>query len=130
MKQLGHIFLIDDDPVQLEVATRLLGKLVQTTRVERFSEPDIALEILQSRKTAADELPDIILLDLNMPVMSGWEFLERFAQYRLQITKPISVYILSSSQDPSDLDRAREFPFLKGYLSKPLTRDALIQLGI
>lgn len=130
MKHLGHVFLVDDDPVQLEVAERLLRKLVHTTRIERFSEADLALEELRLRQAEEAELPDLILLDLNMPVMSGWEFLNLFTLLRSHLSKPISLYILSSSQDQADLDRARLFPFLKGYLIKPLSRETLLSLEI
>lgn len=130
VKYLGHIFLVDDDPVQLEVADRLLRRLVHTTRIERFSEPDLALEELHRRLAAPAELPDLILLDLNMPVMNGWEFLTRFAQLRPYLPKAVSLYILSSSQDQADLDRARLFPFLKGYLIKPLSQEVLLSLEI
>ena len=69
------------------------------------------------------ELPDVILLDLNMPVMDGWEFLEEFI--KIESDKPITIYIVSSSIDPGDINKAKSYDNVSNYIVKPITIEAL-----
>ena len=77
------------------------------------------------KKTLADhqQLPDIILLDLNMPVMDGWQFLDEFKH--IDFGKKITVYIVSSSIDPLDHEKARQYGEVSSFLVKPITRNEL-----
>jgi CheY-like chemotaxis protein len=68
-------------------------------------------------------LPDVILLDLNMPTLDGWQFLEAFEL--LQIKKKIAIFILSSSIDPADVELTKKYEFVKNYLMKPITTSKL-----
>ena len=76
----------------------------------------------QIMETATDEdkLPDIIFLDLNMPVMDGWEFLNEFIKIKNSLHKKITLYVVSSSIDPRDLERAKSFNLVTDYLIKPI----------
>jgi CheY-like chemotaxis protein len=67
-----------------------------------------------------DKLPEIIFLDLNMPVMDGWEFLGEFVKIKNNFDKKISLYVVSSSIDPRDLERAKSFNLVTDYLIKPI----------
>jgi len=67
-----------------------------------------------------EKLPDIIFLDLNMPVMDGWEFLGEFIKIKNQFDKKITLYVVSSSIDPRDLERAKSFNLVTDYLIKPI----------
>ncbi len=66
-----------------------------------------------------DKLPDVIFLDLNMPVMDGWEFLGKFFKIKNSFNKKITLYVVSSSIDPRDLERAKSFHMVTDYLIKP-----------
>jgi CheY-like chemotaxis protein len=70
-----------------------------------------------------NNLPEVILLDLNMPVMDGWEFFEIFAQKFPEFAKKTKIFILSSSINPKDQERALKHPNIAAFLSKPLDED-------
>jgi len=68
----------------------------------------------------AENIPEIIFLDLNMPVMDGWEFLERFTKIKNKLGKVITLYVVSSSINPLDVDRAKSLTSVHDYLIKPV----------
>jgi CheY-like chemotaxis protein len=75
-----------------------------------------------------NESTSIILLDLNMPIMSGWEFLERFEELDEIIKKQVKIYILSSSVDPRDKERAGKNKDVEDYIVKPLTKEIVLEI--
>jgi CheY-like chemotaxis protein len=70
-------------------------------------------------------IPEIIFLDLNMPVMDGWEFLDNFTKIKNKLGKIITLYIVSSSINPVDIERAKKINMVKDYLIKPVTIEDL-----
>lgn len=66
------------------------------------------------------EIPELILLDLNMPIMDGWEFLQEFTKLRPKIARPIELYVVSSSINPTDMERARAIQEVSDYIVKPI----------
>lgn len=100
-----------------------LGALADIITI--YDSPRGAIDYLLLHKTAMEHLPDIILLDIYMPEMDGWEFIQEFQKIRDQLTKNIEIHIISSSNHPKDLDRAKTFPEVKAYLQKPVTLEAL-----
>ena len=117
------ILSIEDDSV-----TQMLNKieLEDAQFCERLDEAwngEVALNYFEALSKAEDGLlnvPEIILLDLNMPIMDGWEFLEIFQSKYPQFAKKTKVFILSSSINPNDKERARSESLVYGFLSKPL----------
>ena len=71
--------------------------------------------------TSPDQFPDFIFLDINMPIMDGWEFLDEFEKLPLAILKNCSVYLLTSSIDENDIEKSKEHKTVKEFISKPLT---------
>ncbi|MGB3780122.1 MAG: response regulator [Tunicatimonas sp.] len=113
------IFLIDDNTIDLLISRKLLLKHDSELTVIEFSKAQEAIVALQDTQEA---LPDLVLLDLNMPGMNGWEFLEA--------VKPLSrsperVFILTSSLDERDKAMAAEYPSVKGYITKPLNTESI-----
>nr|WP_321222116.1 response regulator [uncultured Psychroserpens sp.] len=79
----------------------------------------MAINNLKPIMLAGENLPDIILLDINMPIMDGWQFLDEFV--KIESHKLITIYIVSSSIDPQDIKRAKKYQNISNYIVKPIT---------
>lgn len=125
MKDLKNILLIDDD-----VATNYFNEMVINTLDSKIK-VDIAISGLEALNYITDmehHKRGLIFLDLNMPKLNGWEFLERYNSFSEKIKNRFNIYILSSSTNNDDKDFALNHLDVKGYLNKPLTEDQLQQV--
>jgi CheY-like chemotaxis protein len=115
------ILLVDDDP-QFHFITE---KRLQAERISKdyrgYLDPAKALKDLMNKYFRSETLPEIILLDLNMPQISGWAFLDFINNMRVSRGEEPSVYIVSSSVDPGDKQKAGLYSCVKGFISKPIT---------
>ncbi|MCO5949972.1 response regulator [Mucilaginibacter sp. RT5R15] len=84
------------------------------------------MDRLKAIVTAGENLPEVILLDLNMPVMDGWEFLDEFT--KVPPAKKIIIYIVTSSIDPADVEKAKQYEAISQYIVKPVTVDNLKEI--
>jgi CheY-like chemotaxis protein len=128
MQSPGTIYLIDDDAIQLKVSVKMIERLIPTRHILPFSGADTAMSYISQHLDEPDLLPDIILLDLNMPEMSGWDFLDLFEKILPSIPKDVEVHILSSSQDEKDVEKSQQYASVRGYLVKPLTGEKILSL--
>ena len=119
--------IVDDDEIFVYLTKKTIFKTERVERVEVFSNGEDALEFLRDNKDNMGSLPEIILLDLSMPVMDGWQFLEEFATIDTTIKEKITVYICSSSISPDDFARAKSINEVSGYIIKPITKHKLIE---
>ena len=128
MKEIDIACIIDDDPIYVYGAKRVMELANFCKSYLIFHDGEDALKQLSTLVQKGDEnaLPDIILLDLNMPIMDGWEFLEEFS--KVYCKKEITIYIVSSSVNPKDLERAREFSRVSSYVIKPITMEKLKEI--
>ncbi|SKB41316.1 response regulator [Daejeonella lutea] len=124
-----YIFLIDDDPIQLRLGEFLIGKHQPLTKCTSFTNASVAIEYLSEFYLEIEYLPDLILLDLDMPQLSGWGFLHLFSRLKPYIKKDIAVVIISSSADHKAKTSLKRYNFVKGAFLKPLTADFVITLG-
>ena len=113
------IFLIDDNTIDLLISRKLLLKHDSELTVIEFSKAQEAVAALQNTE---EPLPDLVLLDLNMPSMNGWEFLEAVKPLD---RPPERVFILTSSLDERDKTMATNYPSVKGYITKPLNTESI-----
>jgi two-component system chemotaxis response regulator CheY len=123
------IFLIDDDPIYLLLARKIISSADSRFDITEFMHAEDALEFLESNKTNATLLPNIIFLDLSMPFMDGWAFLEQYEHLIPDFAKSAALYIVSSSISPEDAERAKSHEFVKDFLVKPVGRDKMIGIA-
>lgn len=116
-------YIIDDDKLSIKLMSMLITKNNFCEEITAFHNPQTALDELKNNANDASKLPDVILLDLNMPVLDGWQFLDEFNL--ISFAKKILVFIVSSSIDPSDLEMAKNYPNVKNYIVKPLSSEKL-----
>ena len=120
MVQFDAVFLVDDDPINNLINRRLLGKTKISCRIEEFQGgQDSLLKI----KELAPEESLLIFLDINMPVLNGWEFLNKYLE--MYPDRNDKIVILSSSIDFQDRQKADEYVIVSGFLEKPLTIDKI-----
>lgn len=120
--------LVDDDEISTFVASRIIQTAHFAKQVISCSSAQEALRYLQTASHPAVPVPDLILLDINMPVMNGWDFLEAYQPMVANLDRKPVVVMLSSSVYYEDIDRARQFPEISEYMAKPLTAASLTQL--
>lgn len=112
--------IIDDDPMGIFLTTRLLRREGQPADViTSFVSPAEAVAFFR-QLGPTDALPHVVLLDLNMPLLSGWEVLDALKPLEAHLLDRCVVYVLTSSLAPADAARARQYPLVAGVLHKPL----------
>ena len=119
------VFIIDDDPIHQRIAQIMIAKHKLFDEFVSYTEAGEALEVLENNTDVTESLPDVILLDLNMPVIDGWGFLEKFDKIKTGLAKEIKIFIVSSSVDEKDISRSQSYSSVKGFISKPLTPDII-----
>lgn len=120
-----NIMLIDDKSINLFIAQKIIKRSTQKTIIKSFESGIDALDFLKNldKPTTTEDrfIPHIILLDINMPIMDGFQFLNEFDKIKNDDVKQICVYILSSSINPQEIKKASCEKCCKGFISKPLT---------
>lgn len=123
MKKFNTIFVVDDDMVYHFIIKKLFSKCNINVDTKYFFNGLEAIDELKN-KVETDNIPDLILLDINMPVYDGWQFLEEFKKIKQKLTKEITVYLVSSSNDVTDLNKSKEYQDeVKKYYYKPITQE-------
>ncbi|PRY03654.1 response regulator receiver domain-containing protein [Pontibacter ummariensis] len=115
-----HSYIIDDDHVSVFLTEQAL-RVEGVPKVTTFLSPEEALDRL--KQEIPDKLPDFVLLDLNMPAMSGWELLDKLEPYEEEILNNTRVYILTSSLDHGDSAKSSDYSLVHGFIHKPLDRE-------
>lgn len=127
MKQLNRILLVDDDDVTNIYNQILIKKLGVAKNIDVATNGKKALEYLQEKKqqNGSAEYPELMLLDINMPEMNGFEFLEEYGKLPESNSLGMPIVMLTSSAHDMDVERANSFPYLRGYYVKPLREENL-----
>jgi CheY-like chemotaxis protein len=119
------VAIIDDDHICQFISDKVIEHSGIAHTVLKFYNGKEALLFFKSHLEAADQLPRLILLDLNMPVVNGWEFLDQFKDFHFPGDYRPLIYIFSSSSHTEDIQKSKEYPIITGYIVKPLTEHSI-----
>ena len=122
------IAIVDDDKIFHMMAVRLMQLTNVSDRFLTFINGREAIEYLEKNKNQEAQLPDILFLDINMPIVDGWMFLEKYDGIYQQLSKEVKIYMVSSSIDPRDTDRAKANSHIRDYISKPVSKEHLSEI--
>jgi two-component system, chemotaxis family, chemotaxis protein CheY len=122
---ISIVALVDDDKIYQFTTERMLRRLDETITLLWFKNGKEAIDYLAEHHSNSAELPGVVILDINMPLMNGWEFLDHYQRIQESMSKPIEIYMMSSSIDERDMQRAREYACVTDYVEKPITTDTL-----
>jgi CheY-like chemotaxis protein len=122
------ICIVDDDNIYQFTTTRTIQTHKLAKKILLFSDGEEALQFLSDNIGNRETLPDIIFLDINMPIMDGWQFLEEYIMIKPKIGKKITIYMISSSVDPVDVERAKKINEISDYIVKPINPEMLKEI--
>lgn len=127
MEKPKRIILIDDDYSNNLICKIIINRSLEGIQVLDFTNPQKSLEYILEEYTQ-NPVPTIILLDINMPELSGWEVMDALGDYPEHIINHLKIFILSSSVDHHDFEKANSDPRIVAYLTKPLMAPKLKEL--
>ena len=118
---INTVYFTEDDPIFVFVSRKLIleEKFCKTLKV--FENGKLAIEDLMDIANSEGQLPSIIFLDLSMPVLNGWEFLDSFQAASIEHKNKIKIIVMSSSINPLEIDLIKSYPIVEDYIVKPLT---------
>jgi CheY-like chemotaxis protein len=127
---LDTILFVDDDPITLMLCKMVISKALFSKEIVTAKNGEEALIYFNTLKQINSDSklkshPQLIFLDLNMPVMGGWEFLDSFSTADYSDYNKTKVIILSSTIDPEDLEKSKKYPMVIDFLSKPISKEML-----
>ena len=125
------ILLVDDDEINNFISIKLIRKALFNADITACLNGKFAIDqLVEMQRKGADKLPDYILLDINMPIMNGWEFLDEYKRLGLDPLGKTKIFIISSSVFSNDINKARSYPLVKSFISKPLSVDKIKEMFI
>jgi CheY-like chemotaxis protein len=123
------ILLVDDDEINNFISIKLIKKALISTEIMACLNGKFAIDQLVSiQKKDPAQLPDFILLDINMPIMNGWEFLDEYKRLNIDPQGKSKIFIISSSVFSNDINKARSYPLVKSFISKPLSVEKIKEM--
>ena len=115
------ILIVDDDMVYRFVASRMMSIIDSSLAIEESENGQKGLANLENQKDS--DLRTVVLLDINMPILDGWGFLEQLKKDSFYQLSQLEIYMVSSSTNESDILKAKQFDFIKGFIHKPLSEE-------
>ena len=130
MSQINNVFLIDDSEAFNYMHLKTMERAHFAQQVKTFESGTSALALLRQLSISnPGEFPDMIFLDINMPGMNGWDFLDSIENFSISVLRNCKVFLLTSSIDQNDIDHAKTYEMVSDFISKPLTVERLQSIG-
>lgn len=128
MKKNTSICIIDDDAIYQFTIKKTIEQVGFVSDAMFFSNGEEAAKFLNKNASNIETLPDVIFLDINMPVMDGWQFLEEYTSMKYRLKKAIKIYMVTSSPNLLDMERALKISEISEYIIKPITTDKVKEI--
>ena len=132
MKKVSCIFIVDDDPITVFGIKKMLKSVVSCNDLQIFQNGYEAFEAIKYRQANGKAIPEVIFLDINMPIMDGWDFLDELIA--LDVKEQIIINMITSSIDPLDYEKwncvKKRCPYLLSYKNKPIFKIEANDLGL
>jgi CheY-like chemotaxis protein len=122
------ICIVDDDHVYQYAIGRQIELCLPQQKIIKFYHAEEALDYFNQNKSVPEMLPDVMFIDINMPMIDGWQFMEEYEKLIPMLSKTTTCYILSSSIDPRDQQRAHHIKSISRFISKPIEDEHLIEI--
>ena len=120
-----NLLVIDDDDINIFIIKKIVEKTGYNVEMTAKTNGQLAIDYVKEIIDTPN-FPNLILIDINMPILNGWEFIEAYEL--LGNTRKVDMYMLSSSVYENDIEKAKSYKTVKGFISKPLSIDRLIEL--
>ena len=121
-----NLLVIDDDEINIFIIKKIVEKTGFDIEMVSRNNGQQAIDYVNEIIAQNNPLPRLVLIDINMPVMNGWEFIEAYEA--LPIQEKVDMYILSSSVYENDIEKTKSYKAVKGFISKPLSMERLKEL--
>ncbi len=122
---MKRICIIDDDKIYQTIVLKHLERMAENCEFLSMEDGEDAITQIRHMIKENKPLPDLILLDINMPIMDGWDFLNEFRTIKNTLGKKINIIIVTSSVDDRDMTKAQEYSEVSGYIVKPIVSSDL-----
>jgi CheY-like chemotaxis protein len=127
MTKINSILLVDDDQINNFINKRIINKLYIADDVKTALNGEEALNFIQEKCNETGHCPELIFLDINMPVMNGFEFLNEFKNLPISNKEDVKIIVLTTSTNPGDMQKLKDYS-IKGFLNKPLTEKKILDI--
>lgn len=128
-KKINLVMLVDDNDTDNFISQKIIELNGFAAKVIAKNSGKSALEYLEANENNPDELPEVIFLDINMPIVDGFVFLFEFERFNEALKKKCKIAILSSSDNKRDIERIVDNDYVVKYITKPLTQEALSEIN-
>lgn len=125
MKPIKNLMIIDDDDVFVFLTKKTIAQVNFVENIKVFDNGLDSINYIKENRENPDLLPEVIFLDLSMPIMDGWQFLDEYILLEPKIEKEIIIYVISSSISPDDLKKAKSIKVVTDFIVKPITTEKL-----
>ncbi|RZK73541.1 MAG: response regulator [Pedobacter sp.] len=121
-----NLLVIDDDDINIFIIKKIVAKTGYNVEMVSKNNGQLAIDYLRQVASDKEQFPHLMLIDINMPILNGWEFLDAYND--LETSLKSDMYMLSSSVYENDIEKAKTYKTIKGFISKPLSLERLTEL--